>query len=204
MPFIFKRLALLLSIAALAASLNLRANDKDQKFTAGPAASYSHQTNAKVTIGVDAYVIDEKARSAFGKNNPYKSGVLPVLLVIQNGGDKAIRTDQLKAEYVAPDRDRVEATPASDVRYLTGPRRPNAIPGPTGVPKVLKRKNPLESWEIEGRAFAAKIIPPGESASGFLYFQTGYQRGSRIYLSGLTEAGSGKELFYFEIPLGEK
>jgi hypothetical protein len=75
------------------------------------------------------------------------------------------------------------------------------ITGPGGKPKILAKKNPLDAWEIEGRAFAAKMLPPGQSASGFFYFRTGLQHGATIYLNGLTEAATGKELFYFEIPL---
>ena len=45
------------------------------------------------------------------------------------------------------------------------------------------------------------MLPAGQSASGFFYFRTGLQRGATIYLNGLTEAATGKELFYFEIPL---
>jgi hypothetical protein len=155
-----------------------------------------------VTIGADPYVAEDKVKTAFGKLNPYQLGVLPVLVVIQNDGDKAIRLDHLKVEYAGPNRDRVEATPAKDVRYLRGPKTPLGIPGPGGRIKVLKpKKNPLEAWEIEGRAFAAQMLPPTQSASGFFYFQTGLQRGATIYLSGFTEAGTGKQLMYFEIPL---
>jgi hypothetical protein len=121
-------------------------------------------------------------------------------VVIQNDSDKALRADRIKLEYVGPDRSRAAATPAGEVRYLTGPRRPNIMTGPTGTPKVLKRKNPLNSWEIEGRAFAAKMIPPGESASGFFYFETGFRKNSKLYLTGLREADTGKELFYYEVP----
>jgi hypothetical protein len=74
------------------------------------------------------------------------------------------------------------------------------ITGP-GPPKVLKKKNPLDAWEIEGRAFAAQMLAPGQTASGFFYFQTGLQRGATIYLTGMTEASSGKELLFFELPL---
>ena len=96
----------------------------------------------------------------------------------------------------------MQATPAQDVKYVRGPDRPQLITGPTGAPRVRKpKKNPLDEWAIEGRAFAAKMIPPGESASGFFYFQTGFQRRSRLYLTGLREADTGTELFYFEIPL---
>ncbi len=194
MPFVLNRPALFLCLAAAAV-----AADKDVKFTARPADSYAaRQSNAQVTVGVEPFVNDEQARTAFGKNNPYKYGVLPVLVVIQNDSGKALRADRLKLEYIGR-HDRVEATPAAEVKFLTAPRRPQVMSGPTGAPKVLKRKNPLDTWEIEGRAFAAKMIPPGQSASGFFYFQTVHQKGSRLYLSGLSEADTGKELFYFEI-----
>ena len=68
------------------------------------------------------------------------------------------------------------------------------------IPSRIK-KSPLNVWEIEGRALAAQVLPPGQTASGFLYFQTGLQPGSVLYLNGLVEAGTGKELLYFEIPL---
>jgi hypothetical protein len=207
MPFIFKRLALLTSIAAVLAPYKAGAAKEHPKFTPGPAAGYaSHQTNDKVTIGVAAYVSDEETRPVFGKHNPYDYGVLPVLVVIQNDSGQSIRVDHLEAVLVSPSRDRIEATPASDVRYLTGPRKPNLITGPipVGGPKISHHKSPLNTWEIEGRAFAAQMLPPGQSASGFFYFQSGFQRGSTLYLSGLREASSGKELLYFEIPLVEK
>ena len=187
-----------MSIAAALAA------DKDApQFRAGPAAGYpSHQTNAKVTIGVEPYSSGEKVRSAFGKLDPYQHGILPVLLVIQNDSAKTLRLERMKVEYIGPNRDRIEATPARDVRYLNGPNRPGVVVGPTGAPKIGKqKKNPLDVWEIEGRAFAARMLPPGQGASGFYYFQTGLQRGATFYITGISEADTGDELFYFEIPL---
>jgi len=203
MPFVFKRLALLLSIAAFAGPGSTAADKDPAPFKAEPAASYAaHQTSAQITIGVDPYASGEKVKAAFGKLDPYQYGILPVLVVIQNDSDKSIRLDRVKAEYAGPNHDRVDATPARDVRYLKGPDRPNAIPGPAGKVKVLKgKKNPLDAWEIEGRSFTAQMLPPGQSASGFFYFQTGLQRDATIYLSGIREAATGKELLYFELPL---
>jgi hypothetical protein len=197
MPFVFKRLALLfLSISACLAA------DKETPFKAAPAASYaSHQSNAQITIGADPYVMLDKVKLAFGKVDPNQFGILPVLVVIQNDSDKAIRLDHLKVEYVGADRGHVEATPAKEVRYLKGTDRPNVITGPAGNAKILKKKNPLDAWEIEGRSFSAEILPPGQSASGFFYFQTALQHGATLYINGLYEAATKKELFYFELPL---
>ncbi|PWU12435.1 MAG: hypothetical protein C5B51_00645 [Terriglobia bacterium] len=191
-------MVLFLSIAAAFAA------DKDAApFRPAPASAYEHrQTNSAVTIGVDPYNLEEKQKTAFGKVDLYRFGVLPVLVVIQNDSDKAIRLDNIEVQYVGPNGNHVEATPAKEIRYLNGPRRPDIVPGPTGQPKVGRsKKNPLDAWEVEGRAFAARMLPPGQTASGFFYFQTGLQRGATIYLNGLSEAGSNKELFYFEIPL---
>jgi hypothetical protein len=194
MPFIFKGLALLTSIAAAAAA------DKD--FHAPPVASMAQrQTNGQVTIGADPYVDGDKVKAAFDKLDPYRNGVLPVLVVIENDSDQTLRLENLRAEYVGPNGNRVVATPAADVKYLNAPSRPGVIPGPTGGVKIVSKKNPLDVWEIEGRGFAAKMLPAGGTASGFFYFATGIQRGATIYLSGITEAATGKELLFFEIPL---
>ena len=199
MPFLFKRLVLFLSIAAACA-----ADKEPAVFRPDAAARYPHhQTNDKVTIAADPYVSGEKVQTAFGKLNPYEYGVLPVLVVIQNDGNQSIRLDRIQASYTGPQGVKVEATPAGDVRYLRGPDRPKVVQGgPPGVGKIGRgKKNPLSAWEIEGRAFAAKMLPAGQTASGFFYFQTGLQRGATLYLSGLADAASGQELFYFEIPL---
>jgi hypothetical protein len=197
MPFVFKRLALLLSIAAAFA-----ADKQPPPFKPGPASSFAnHQTNDKITVGAEPYVMGEKVKAAFGKVDPYQNGVLPVLVVIQNDGNTSIRLDRIRAEYNGPNHDRVDATPAKDVRYSQGADRPKMVTFPGGPPKVLKKKNPLDAWEIEGRAFAAQMLTPGQSASGFFYFQTGLQRGATVYLTGMTEASSGRELLFFELPL---
>jgi len=179
------------------------AADKDRApLRPSPAASYPHhQTNGGLTIGIDPYITQDKEKTAFGKLDPYKYGVLPVLVVMQNDSGKTIRLDRIKAEYVGPHGDRIPATPTEDVRYAYGPRRPDIVAGPVGPVPGRMKKNPLDAWEIEGRAFAAKMLPAGNSAYGFVYFETGLQRGATIYLSGLAEADTGKELLYFEIPL---
>src|SRR5947199_3003545 len=110
MPLTFKRLVLFLSITAAFAA------DKETPFRPAPAGSYQHhQANSQVTIGVDTFHTPDKAKTAFGKLNPYEYGILPVLVVIQNDGSQTIRLDRLKAEYVGPNRERVDATPSNQV-----------------------------------------------------------------------------------------
>lgn len=197
MPFVFKRLALVLSIAAAYAA------DKEAPFRPGLASTYPNKmSDSGLVVAADPYTTEEKLKTAFGKLDPTDYGILPVLVLIQNDSDKAIRLDNLRARYNGSGTNRVEAIPAREVRYLKGPDRPKMVPGPTGGVKIAKtKKNPLDAWEIEGRSFTAKMLPAGQSAYGFFYFNTPAQPGATIYLTGMSEAATGKELLYFEIPL---
>lgn len=193
------RFFLILSIAATFA-----ADKKEVKFTPGPAASFANKvTNEKVTIAVQAYDTEDLNRAAFGKLNPYVHGVLPVLVVIQNDSRKPLRLDGMSVTYIGPDRAKIENVPPFEVKYIGGGQKPklSSSPFPTGVPRGRSKKGPLNAVEIETRAFLAKMLAPGESASGFFYFQTGHRRGSKFYLTGITEADTGKEIFYFDIPM---
>ncbi len=181
-------------------AFSYQAVDKDHPaFHPPPAADLpNHQTNDQVTIGVEAYTAGDKIKVAFGKVNPYQYGILPVLISVQNSSGQAIKMDGMKAEYISPLGARIEATPAKDVPSTQGGGRPSP---PIGVIPPRVKKSPLNVWEIEGRAFAAEMIPPGNSAYGFIYFQAGLLKGATIYLSGMTVAATGKELMFFEIPL---
>ena len=187
----------LLSIAVAGAA------DKDkERFVAGPASSYAgHQTLEKITIAAVPFVTEEQAHTAFGKVNPYRYGVLPVLVVVQNDTGKALRLD-LQAEVVQADGRHLDATPAGDVARIDGVIKAPKLPGQSPIPLPHReRKGPLNVWEIEGRGFLARMLPATDSASGFFYFQTEYQPGSRLYLTGIKDPASGKDYFYFEVPM---
>jgi hypothetical protein len=178
-------------------------NTKDAaKFSPGPASSYpTKQTNDRVTIAVVPYDTEELARTAFGKLNPNQYGVLPVLVIIQNDTDQALKLEHLDAEYTRVDGRQVEATPAGEVQTLGGTDRPNIQTTTNPLPKLHKHKNPLDVWEIDGLSFAAKLLPAHESAHGFFYFQTTHRPGSKFFLSGVKVAATGQDILYFEIPL---
>ena len=193
----------LLSIAIAGAA------EKDRPpFKPGPVESYElRQAIEKVTVAVAPFRSDSETGTAFGKLNPNHYGLLPVLIVIRNDSGKSLALDKMTVEFVTPDREHIEATPAADVKYMRGAARPNPVSGPPipGMPtRLSKKKNPLEAWEIEGRAFSARMLPPGETASGFFYFRTFFRGGATLLLRGMRQAATGKELFYFEIPLDKQ
>jgi hypothetical protein len=176
---------IVLSIAARAA------DDKDKdRFAPGPASSYKgSQTTEKITIAAVPFVDEEQVRSAFGKVNP------------NNGTGKALKLN-LEADFVGPGSKHMEATPASDVTFIGGSGKAPPIPGANPLPFPRRaKKGPLNVWEIEGRAFTAKLVPLGERVFGFVYFQTDYKPGSTLFVTGISDASTGKEYLYFEVPL---
>jgi hypothetical protein len=196
----FKRAKLLLIAIAVLMPVAAIEKDKDGKWTPPSLDSLEHrQTNNGVTIGAQAYKTPAAAKPVFDVN-PYEHGILPVFVVIKNDSQQAIRLDKLRAEYIDAGRNKLEAIPANEVKYSNrGPKRPN-YGRPSPIPGIsFGRKNPLDRESFETRGFAAKMLPPGETASGFIYFQTGHRSGDKLYITGLEEAGSGKELFYFEL-----
>ncbi len=192
-------------ILFMAAAVAFADKKGDNKFSPGPASSYpAKQTNDKVTVAVAAYNTEELAHTAFGKLDPNQYGVLPVLVIIQNDTDQALKLDHVEVEYTSIDNRHVEATPAAEVQTLGGPVKQPSMGSGSPLPPLRKHKNPLSAWEIEGRAFSARMLPPHESANGFYYFQTNHRPGAKLYLTGIKVAATGQDLLFFEVPLDAK
>ncbi|MBY0504810.1 MAG: hypothetical protein K2X03_12925 [Bryobacteraceae bacterium] len=176
--------------------------DKGTPFKPEPIASYEFKVKLDgVTIAAQAFHTEALAQKAFGKLNPNQYEVLPVLVIIENTRDKAIRVDQMSIQYITPGVGKIDHTPYLELLGRVGPSRPNLGPQPFPIPRRTK-KNPFNQPEVEARAWAAKMIGPGETAHGFFYFQTRHTTSSRLYLTGIFEPATNKELYYYEIPFG--
>jgi hypothetical protein len=175
----------------------------DEPFRAGAAASYAHQTSGPVTIGAKPYDKQELTETAFGKKlDLLKYGVLPVLVVVENKGKEAVDLQSLDVSLVASDGRHAPPVAPEDLMRLGSPgKRPGIKQTPIPMPK---KKNPMSSPELVERAFAAKMLPPGDSASGFFYFEAKPERGDKLYVNGVREARSGKDIMYFEFPLEQQ
>jgi len=164
---------------------------------------YAHQTSGKVTIGAKAYNSEELTAEAFGKKaDLLKYGVLPVLVVVENKRQKTLDLRNLEINLVAADGRHVGPVAPEDIQYL-GKRsaRTSVTPSPVRLPK---KKNPLTSPELVTRAFAAKMLPPGDSASGFFYFEAKPEPGDKLYVNGLRDTPNGEEIMYFEFPVDKQ
>jgi hypothetical protein len=190
----------LLSIAAVSGFVY--GVDKKPTFEVRAADTYAgHQTQEKITIAAIPYNTDALAATAFGKVKPHERGILPVLVVIRNDTGKALRLD-LKTEFVTAEGQHRESIPGADVIRFQGIQKRPGVPVPLPIPLPRgNKKGPLNTPEIEGREFSVRLLPPGESANGFFYFQAEEIQGAQLYLTGIKDAMSGKSYFYFELPL---
>lgn len=189
-------LALLIALSAVAAN--------DESFQVRKASDYAHQSAQQVTIGAQSFSNEDLTSEAFGKKaDLLKYGVLPVLVVIENKRKNTLDLRNLEVTLVASDGRHVGALDPGDIPQLGAhTQNPSQTPKINPLPFPLpKKKNPLNTPEIMTRAFVAKLLPPGDSASGFFYFQARPEAGDQIYLNGLHETLTGQEIIYFEFPL---
>jgi len=193
-------------IASITLAAMLASASDETPFRAKAAAEYAHQASEKVTVGAKAFNTEDLTAEAFGKKaDLLKYGVLPVLVVIENKRDRAVDIQNIQVELVATDGRHGQAISPEDVMHLgeVGKKPPKLGGGPLPFP-LPKKKNPLNSLGIVERAFSAKLVPANDSVSGFFYFEASPEEGDSLYLSGIRDARSSKELLYYEFPLAPK
>ncbi len=174
-------------------------------FRPKPAAEYPNSTRQEgLRIAAEPFTYDDQTKAAFGKLNPTKYGVLPILLLMQNDGKAVIKLETVKVEYVDAQKNHLTSISAQELPFLKAPERPTVKASP--IPPIFqrKKKNELTAIELDQRSWGAKMLPPGESANGFFYFQAVHEAGASLYITGIRNAATGQELFYFEIPLEPK
>lgn len=177
-------------------------------FQVNSADSYAaKQSQAGVVLAVKPYHTEALAKEAFSKGEPHKYGILPVLVVITNDGEGPIKLDNMHARYVpARSREGIESITAQDL-FFFNPKghkpKTRRIPG-VGTMGTKVKKGPLSHQAYSDREFSAPIVLPGETVSGFFYFDIGMGNdplSGAIYVAGLNDMTTGQDLFYFEIPL---
>ena len=190
------------SIALGALLISFGAGASEKAFQVGSAADYAHQSSDQVTVGAKPFDNEELTSVAFGKKTDLlRYGVLPVLIVVENKRDKALDLRDLEVNLVAADGRHANAVSPEDIPFLaTAGKHPSQTGVRVPVP-LPKKKNPLDTPALVERAFAAKLLPAGDSASGFFYFEAKSEPGDKLYVNGLKDVRSGQEITYFEFSL---
>ena len=145
----------------------------------------------------------DKIKSAFGKTDLEKLGVLPVLVIIANENDHVLQLDRMKVQLITSDRQGVDPLPVEDVLRPERVTRPDFVPRTSPIPGLGRGKRQPAGGEVDERAFVAPVVAARGSAHGFFYFRLGKGperlAGAKLYLAGIRHARTGRELLYFEI-----
>jgi len=177
----------------------------DKPFQPGRATDYAHQTSDQVTIGAKSFDTEELTAEVFGKRaDLLKYGIVPVLVVIENGRDKSVDLQDMQVSLVASDGRHVEAMNPDDIQFMAGKRKRPSVVNPLPRVPLPKKGNPFASPEVTERVFSAKMLPPRDSANGFFFFEARPEPGDKLYVTGIKDARSGEEILYFEFPLDGK
>lgn len=173
------------------------------RFEPRPVTAYpARQTVEKVTIAVEPFQDSGKIKQAFGKSDPTRYGVLPVLVVIANDSERVLQLERMRAQFITADRQIVDSVPAEDIQRTGRVKPPEISRSPSPIPGIRRGpKQPREEWEIAAREFVAPVVEAGGKAHGFLYFRVAKERipGSKLYITGMKDARTGQDLLYFEI-----
>jgi hypothetical protein len=205
-----RRTGLLLTLAAIISSMPLWAAKDFVPPRAENANTYqckdAHPTE-KVTAAIDLYNAPPKDNIFI---TPYsEDGILPVLLVITNEGDRPITISSMQAQLVNARRSKMDSLSTDDVfrrvaHVSASSTSPPARVGPIPLSGNKSKKAQKQYEEIQAANFAAQAVEPHTTKSGFLFFDVqGVKEpieGAKIFLTGVRDAG-GNELMYFEIPV---
>lgn len=176
---------------------------------AQPAKNYpahdSH-TDESVTVGLDPY--DKPGKGDIFSVKYAEVGYLPIFMVITNDGDETISLAGMKAQLVASDRTKLSPADEDDLyRRLSHPSQGSRAPLPLPLPPKMKGSVGQRALdEIQNAHFAARAVEPHSTQAGFLFFEvSGISHpldGAQFYLTGVRD-GKGRDLMYFEVPLGK-
>ncbi len=179
-------------------------------FRAKTADKYpSKQRQDDLIVAVKLFVTDKDQRSAFAGARPYDHGVTPLLLVVSNRGTNSYSLEDMQVRLILSGRDGLEPLRGDDLAGFNPnghqPTRRN-VPGVPGLSRTRVKKGPLNRPQVLTSEFRAPIVAPKSTASGFLFYLTGRGQslsGASAYISGVYDITNGRDLFYFEIPLGK-
>ena len=171
-----------------------------------PAGAYvAHDVHPQehLALGVDPY--DTKDKAKIFSINWAEHGIVPILVVVSNDGDKPASLVDGNFEFVTRSREKLQPMSEGDLyRALTKIKNPATGPHIILTPPKRPKGGVTEKQqdEIEQAMFKAKAVEPHGSQAGFLFFQVGDDphpvKGAHLYLSGVRDS-SGHETMFFEI-----
>ena len=208
----------LLLLAFLWLGPALPAQQSPTQATAPPPATIPARDHHEgLTVSAEPCIDPAKAEQIFGKQNPYKGGILAVEVSFHNETPQPMRLtmNTIRLEIGAPGeiRDKVESLsprqvarlivyPAGSPNVGTKRRLPTGLGGPAHDKKVDKLTDELRPFALD-----ADVIPPLATIHGYLFFDVDNDFAlvpdAVLYVPDVKVIQGNKPLMFFEIPLGQ-
>jgi len=175
----------------------------------------AHDRHEGLVIAADPCLDPARAKSIFGKKNPYDAGILALDVFIKNEMQQAVRINlsTVRLEVPLPDggSQKLEWLKPREVAtlivYPAGAPNPSSgrrLPGGIVVPLHDKKVDQL-SEEIRPHALDADVIPPLATIHGYLFFNFGHDfqlaHDSTLYVPDIKLIAGSKPLMFFEVAL---
>jgi hypothetical protein len=174
---------------------------------AKPCNTYpAHDDHAveKLCIAADPYDTPDKARTF--SVDFQEHGFLPVFFIVTNNGDHAVSLANLNVQFITAHHSKLTPVAPDDMyRRMSNPQaRTTPLPIPIPRKRVKGTISRKDMDEIESSQFAAHLVEPHATQTGFLFFDvqeiSNPLAGANLDVTGLFDA-DGKEFLYFEVSM---
>ncbi len=157
------------------------------------------ETRGGIQVALDPFIAKERTQDAFAGGEDFpERGLLPVRVLVENRGDAPIRIDPRDAALLRRAGQVPSLTPDEALAIVKLPMGWWALGAGYVGGSAQALRNEGRRRDIEGRALKEQAVPPGGSATGFLYFA---RPESDTDLAGATLAlaiqdGSGRDAVF--------
>lgn len=183
----------------------------DHTYKPPPASEYADvETHANEGVSIAADPFDTEERAHFFRLDYLKHDILPILITITNTGDRPIKLDDVRIQFVSATNDRIPAALPEEIdRRMNDTRNPMdrklKLPIPLPAPKGPNKKIDQDMADYGFNAFA---VQPHTTESGFLFYDVNgldkpVLRAAQIYVK-MIHGADGKDLFPFTIDLDKQ
>ncbi len=169
-----------------------------------PAEEYpAHQDFQNIVVAAYSYESQAKTQELFDTDKLYKRRILPVLVAIENYNEFAIGIHEQDVVLIAGDGTHFPSLPYEVVllHILDQPLTSYS----TQSDFLRKTVDKEMLLDFEHKAFGEKLIAPGSSDSGIVFYSLPKKEnlpGSRLYLPEIVNISDGEPLMFFEFELG--
>jgi hypothetical protein len=176
----------------------------------------AHDHHEGLTVTAEPGMDPAKSEQLFGKQNPYKGGILAVEISLRNETPQPMRltmnTIRLEIGSAGENRDKVAwLSPRQVARLIIYPagapnvstkRRLPPVTGPANDKKVDKLTDVIRPFALD-----VDIIPPLGTIHGYLFFDVDHDftlvPDAVLYVPDIKIVEGNKPLMFFEIPFSE-